>query len=145
VTSGFDYQAGPVHLLRVPTGADLLGHLERYVQERDISAAWLSYLGAVRSASLRYYDQEAKEYRDFTIDQHLEVLAGAGNVSLLDGKPFIHTHAAFADAEGRAFGGHINHGCEVWALEVKLETFIGEAPIREFDERTGLSLWSAFS
>lgn len=133
---------GPVHLLRIPTGHDLLGHLEEFVTNNNIQAAWLSYLGAVQTAALRYYDQNEREYCDFHIHQHLEVLSGTGNVSLLDGKPFIHTHAVFADASGRAFGGHVNHGCEVWALEVKIEEFEGEAPIRVFDEETGLSLWA---
>lgn len=135
------YQPGPVHLLRIPTGEDLLGYLEEFVTEKAISMAWLSYLGAVAGASLRYYDQAEKEYCDFHIHQHLEVLSGVGNVSLLDGAPFIHTHAVFGDAGGRAFGGHVNHGCEVWALEVKIEEYVGQPPIRIPDEATGLSLW----
>ncbi len=73
----------------------------------------------------------------------LEVLSSMGTVSLLDGKPFIHTHAAFADATGRPFGGHVNHGCEVWALEVKIEEFEGPPPVRLFDEETGLSRWQS--
>ncbi len=143
--SGLTYRPSRVHLLRIPTGEDLLGHLEEYVAANNIEAAWLSYLGAVQTAALRYYDQDEREYCDFHIHQHLEVLSGMGNVSLLDGKPFIHTHAVFADAGGRAFGGHVNHGCEVWAIEVKLEEFEGEAPVRRFDEGTGLSLWDDHS
>ena len=137
------FEPGPVHLLRVPTGEDLLGYLEEYVASHGIEAAWLSYLGALQTAALRYYDQTNKEYCDFHIHQHLEVVSGMGNVSLLDGAPFIHTHAVLADASGHAFGGHVNHGCEVWALEVKIEEFRGDAPVRMFDEATGLSLWGA--
>lgn len=140
--TGQSYTPGRVHLLRIPTGDDLLGFLENWVTANNIEAAWLSYIGAVQTAALRYYDQDNREYRDFHIHHHLEVLSGMGNVSLLDGKPFIHSHAVFGDADGRAFGGHINHGCEVWALEVKVETFEGgEPPVRRFDEATGLSLW----
>jgi hypothetical protein len=128
--------------LRIPTGEDLLGTLEEFVTGNEIEAAWLSYLGAVQTASLRYYNQDEREYCDFHIHQHLEVLSGMGNVSLLDGKPFIHTHAVFADSAGKAFGGHVNHGCRVWALEVKIEEFEGDPPVRHFDEETALSLWS---
>lgn len=136
------YQPGPIHVLRIDTGEDLLGALDAYVAENGIAAAWLSYLGAVSSAALRYYDQDKQEYRDFHLHEHLEVAAGMGNVSLLDDQPFIHTHAVFADGRGRAYGGHVNYGCEVWTLEVKIEEFEGEAPVRTFDERTGLSLWA---
>lgn len=139
--TSFTYQPGPAHLVRVPTGEDLLGYLDEFVVEQGITTAWLSYLGAVKTAALRYYDQNEQEYCDFHIHEHLEVVSGVGNVSLLDGKPFIHTHAVLADARGKAFGGHVNYGCEVWALEVKIEEFAGDAPIRRFDEETGLSLW----
>lgn len=135
------YEPGRVHLLRVPTGEDLLGYLDEFVAAQEITTAWLSYLGAVQSAALRYYDQTEREYCDFHIHQHLEVVSGMGNVSLLDGRPFIHTHAVLADASGRAFGGHVNYGCEVWALEVKIEEYDGAPPVRLFDEPTGLSLW----
>ena len=137
----YSFEPGPIRLLRVAHGDDLIAALTQYAAERDIRAASLAFLGAVRRASLRYYDQEAKQYRDFTIDAHLEVVAGTGNISILEGKPFIHAHAAFADAEGKAYGGHVNEGTEVFALEVTVWELNGVAPVRELDETTGLMLW----
>lgn len=136
------FRRGGVHLLRLPTGSDIVTEITRFVTEREIRAAWLTYLGAVRRAALRYYDQEDLVYRSFTIDRHLEVLSGVGNVSTLDGRPFLHTHAVFGDAEGRAFGGHLDTGCEVFAIEVRLDELDGPPPVRTFDEATGLSLWA---
>ena len=134
-------ESGQVHLLRLATGSDIVESITDYATQHGIEAAWFTYLGAVRRAALRYYDQDAKEYRDFVIDKHLEVLSGVGNVSLLDGRPFVHTHAAFSDAAGAAFGGHLDTGCEVWALEVRLEELTGDPPVREPDDCTGLTLW----
>jgi uncharacterized protein len=139
--TGYELTPGTTHLLRLPTGADIVTEITRFCEERGIEAAWLTYLGAVRRAALRYYDQDALEYRDFTIDRRLEVLSGVGNISLLDGAPFLHTHAVFGDEQGRAYGGHLAVGCEVWALEVRLEELIGDPPVRLPDEATGLSLW----
>ena len=135
------YQPGSIHLIRADAGDDLVGFITRYAADNGIKAAWFTYLGAVRFASLRYYDQISREYRDFTIDQRLEILSGVGNVSLLHGEPFVHTHAVLADADGHAFGGHVNTGSIVWALEIRLEEFSGDPPARLFDEPTGLSLW----
>jgi predicted DNA-binding protein with PD1-like motif len=135
------YEPGRVHLVSLETGDDVVPTITRYAADNEITAAWFTYLGAVRTAALRYYDQDARRYRDFTIDRHLEVLSGVGNVSLLDGQPFVHTHAAFADSVGRAFGGHLNTGCIVWALEVRLEEYSGEPPVRLYDDATGLNLW----
>jgi predicted DNA-binding protein with PD1-like motif len=134
-------ESGPIHLVRLNTGEDLLDGITEYVTDAGIDAAWLSYLGAVSRASLRYYDQDARAYRDFELDQHLEVLSGVGNVSLLEGAPFVHTHAAFADGAGKAFGGHLNSGTTVWALEVRIQQLIGEPLMRTPDDCTSLSLW----
>lgn len=138
----YTYQTRQVHWLRVETGDDLLGAIESFVESHDIGTAWLSYLGAVTRASIRYYDQGLREYADFVIDEPLEVVAGTGNVSELDGRPFVHTHAVFSDEGGKAVGGHVNHGCEVWALEVKIEEYEGESPVRLPHDQTGLNLWA---
>jgi uncharacterized protein len=138
-----EFQRGTVHLLRLPTGSDIVTEITRFAVDRGIEAAWIGFLGAVRSAALRYYDQDDLMYRDFTIHRHLEVLSGVGNISVVEGRPFLHAHAVFGDAEGRAFGGHLATGCEVFALEVRLEELYGRAPERAFDEATGLSLWQS--
>ena len=138
---GYEFEQGPVHLVRLATGDDVYDGITEYVTQRDIRAASLSFLGAVRRAALRYYDQDAKAYQDFEIDEHLEVVAGVGNVSLLAGKPFVHIHCALADSDGRAFGGHVNVGTEVFALEVTVTELQGEPPVRELDDCTGLTLW----
>ena len=132
---------GPIHLVRLDTGEDLLEGIINFVNDAGIEAAWLTYLGAVSRASLRYYDQGERVYRDFEVDEHLEVVSGVGNVSLLDGVPFVHTHAAFADSDGRAVGGHLNSGTTVWALEVRIQELLGPAPVRKPDDCTSLSLW----
>jgi predicted DNA-binding protein with PD1-like motif len=132
---------GPVHVLRLPHGSDLYGEITSYVVDNGIEAATVTFLGAVQRASLRCYDQERKEYRDFVIDQRLEVVAGVGNVSLLEGTPFLHIHAAFADEQGQAVGGHVNTGTVVFALEAAVQVLEGEPPVRLPDDCTGLNLW----
>ncbi len=139
ISHSFDVAA--IHLVRLNYGEDLYDGLAAFAKERGIRAAAVNCLGAVRRASLRYYDQEAREYRDFVLDEHLEVVAGVGNVSLLDGEPFLHLHAALADADGRAFGGHVNAGTEVFALEATIWELTGDPPVRTSDDCTGLTLW----
>ena len=138
----FHFEPASVHLVSLPTGEDLYSSLSAYAVEHSIRAASLTFLGAVRRASLRYYNQDEKRYQDFEVNKHLEVISGTGNVSVLDGDPFLHIHAAFADAEGKALGGHVNFGTEVFAIEVTLFQLDGTAPVRQFDETTGLMLWA---
>ena len=134
-------QPGPVHLLRLATGDDLYEAISRHIHALEIRSATLTCLGAVRRAAFRYYDQAERRYRDLVIDEPLEVAAGVGNVSLLEGAPFLHLHAVFSAEDGRAFGGHVNVGTEVFALEVHLHELLGDSPVRVPDDCTGLSLW----
>ena len=137
----FRFDPGTVHLLRLDTDDDLYDTITGYVKRHHIEAAWVTFLGAVKRASLRYYDQERQTYVDFSIDEPLEVVAGVGNVSVLDGEPFLHIHAAFADESGAGRGGHVNSGTIVFALEVSIQVLDGEAPVRLPDDCTGLTLW----
>ncbi len=138
---GYRFEPGPTHLLRLEAGEDLYRSVAAYIVEHDVRAASVTFLGAVRRASLRYYNQDEKRYQDFEIAHHLEVVAGVGNVSILDGSPFLHIHAAFADSEGAAYGGHVNVGTEAFAIEVAITQLGGVAPVRQLDETTGLMLW----
>lgn len=135
------FETGREFLLRLPTGSDLVPSLTDFAKHHGVQAGWINYLGAISHASLRYYNQDEQRYEDFEIAQHLEVLAGIGNISLLDGEPFIHTHMALADRDGKAIGGHVNSGTIVFAIEVRVEEILGDPPERLFDEITGLSLW----
>ena len=82
----FDVQAsiGPAHILKPPFGSDLLKELKSYVLAKGINLAWLSGVGAVSRATIRYYDQPKQEWIDLELDQRLEVAGMWGNVSLLE-------------------------------------------------------------
>lgn len=142
MTAHFEFEIGKTHLLKLDPGDDILESITAFAHERDIRAGWVNFLGAVQRASLRYYDQEAREYRDFTLERHLEVLSGLGNISMLDGKPFVHIHAAFGDESGDAYGGHIDVGCTAFLIEVRIDELIGDPPVRQFDERVSLPTWA---
>ena len=138
---GHVFEPGRHFLVRFATGDDIISGLTEFAIEHGIQTGWISYLGAISVASLRYYNQDEKRYEDFVIDEHLEVVSGVGNISLLDGKPFIHTHMAVADRQGKAFGGHVNEGTIVWALEANITELLGNPPVRLPDDVTGLGLW----
>ncbi len=136
------FDPGPIHLLRLGPGEDLVGSITAYAKIHDIRSASVTLLGAVRSASLRYFDQHRKDYRDFRIARPLEVTSGIGNISILDDEPFLHAHATFSDEDGQTFSGHINFGTEVFHIEATIQELDGVAPVREMEELTGLMVWS---
>ncbi|QLG60738.1 PPC domain-containing DNA-binding protein [Halorarum salinum] len=127
------------YLARLETGSDWRAEIEALADRVGVDAGWFTAMGAVRDAEVWYYDQEGTEYRSVTFDEPLEVAACVGNVSLLDGERFAHTHAVFSRRSGQAVAGHLDSGT-VFAGEVYLRAF--ETPLeRERDEVTDLDLW----
>jgi hypothetical protein len=120
-------------------GADWREEIEEFAAREGIESAWFNAMGAVQDAELWYYDQGDTEYQSVTFDEPLEVAACVGNVALLDGDPFAHTHAVLSRPSGQAVAGHLN-AATVFAGEVYLRSF--EEPLaREHDETTDLDLW----
>jgi len=139
----YDVQAsiGQAHILRPPFGCDLLRELQKYVLAKNINLAWLSGVGAVSHANIRYYDQPKQEWIDLQFDKRLEVAGMWGNVSLLNGEPIVHVHIVLADEEGRCYGGHLADGTVVFNLEILMTTLSGPPVIRKMDAETGLTIW----
>jgi uncharacterized protein len=140
----YDVQAtvGPVHILRPPFGSDLLKELGDFVHAQGINLAWFSGLGAVSRTTIRYYDQTQQSWADLEHDEHLEVTAMIGNISLLNGEPIVHAHITFADDQGRCIGGHLGPNTIVFNMEILLTTLSAAKPVvRKMDAQTGLTIW----
>jgi len=132
---------GPIHILKPPYGSDLLPELDAFVRAEGIHLAWLSGVGAVSRATIRYYDQPNKTWVDYDLDQRMEVAGLWGNVSLHDGEPSVHVHCVLADEKGRCYGGHLGANTLVFNLEIQMTSMTGPSVLRKMDPQTGLSIW----
>jgi len=137
----WEAKAGRAFAGRLETGSDLVAEIERFCLEREVTAAQVTVIGAVRRARYAYYEQTDHRYLELETDSHHEIVAFLGNVSLRDDKPFLHAHATFADASGTTVGGHLLRGIEVFAAEVMIREMRDVSLIRLHDEETGLALW----
>ena len=127
---------------RLTKGDDLLQALEKFCQEKNITLGEVRALGAVTRARVGFYDQEERKYYFLDLDQPLEILALVGNISLKDGKPMVHAHVTLADAEGRAWGGHLAEGTPVFACEFAVHEYLADQTLaRQNDPETWLMLW----
>jgi predicted DNA-binding protein with PD1-like motif len=110
-------------------------------EREGIHAAVFLGIGAVKNTELGYYSLEKREYYFKTISEDREVASMTGNVTLVDGKPFIHLHAVLSacDESLACVGGHIKE-CEV---AVTLEIFLTPLATqieRAYNEDIGLKL-----
>ena len=128
-------------LMRLPTGDDLLEAITRAFRNRSINKAAFTVIGAVRSAVLGFYNPDTRKYQNREFPEDLEIVACVGNVSLKDGEIFVHAHATLSGENYECVGGHLMPGTEIFAAELWAIPIPGEAPARQFDDRTGLALW----
>lgn len=130
-----------IYMGRLPYGGDLLNTLTEFVTEKHIKKGQVQVIGAAKRAVVGFYSQNKGKYDVFKFDKHMEILSLIGNISLKDGKPFIHAHLTLGDEEGKSFGGHLMEGTIVFAGEFIIREFEGNELERAYDEETGLTLW----
>jgi predicted DNA-binding protein with PD1-like motif len=126
---------------QLPHGADLYESLTQIVQRENITLGKISGIGATTHAIVGYYNQSAKKYIPLEFTEGMEIVSLLGNISIRDGKPFVHAHLVLGDAEGKVYGGHLLPGTKVFACEISIDEFEGAELVREFDEKTGSYLW----
>ena len=129
---------------QLPYGADLYDSLSALVQKEQITLGRIQAIGATTHAVVAYYDQNTKTYNPLEFTGGMEILNLNGNISIRDGKPFVHVHILLGDAQGRVFGGHLMPGTKLFACEVTIDEFVdGDDLHRAKEERTGLFLWTS--
>ena len=114
--------------------------LKAFAQEKGITAAHISGLGAAASLDLAYYNLETKEYERTTIKEDVEICSLNGNIGVnAQGETIVHLHGVFGRQDLSTFGGHIFECIISGAGEIHLVAMPGTIN-RSFDENTGLTL-----
>lgn len=128
-------------LARLDHGAEIISQITDIARERKIRAAAISAIGALTRADLGFYDQAGREYLVRAVEEPVEIASCTGNISLLDGQPFVHAHAVLADSSGVTFAGHLVRG-SIFAAELFLQELPQQDLHRTPDSQTGLNLWT---
>lgn len=136
-----DFKQGRSLLISLDHGADIMKQISYLLDKEEIESAVFCAIGALINADLAFYNQTSQEYKRIEINEPVEMVSCTGNVSLRDGKPFAHAHAALGCPDGKAIGGHLLGG-KVFAAEVFFQELLGEPLVRRPDSVTGLYLWS---
>jgi predicted DNA-binding protein with PD1-like motif len=127
-------------LVRAEHDSDLVQFITELAEKKGITAAAFTAIGALKRAKLGFYDQEKNEYQEIIVDSPQELASCIGNISIKNGKPFVHVHAVLADKDGSTKAGHLFEGI-VFAAEIHLRELKGAKLERKYSETTNLSLW----
>lgn len=132
---------GRTLIINVEHNSELIQFLAKIAEENKIVIATFTAIGALKSAKIAFYNQEKHDYHSIPIETPHEMVSCIGNISIKDGKPFIHAHVVLANEAGNVKAGHLLEGI-VFASEVYLTELKGLKLDRKHDEITGLSLWN---
>ena len=139
---------GKVVAIRLGPGCDLMKSLEEIVKREKIQSGLVfSGAGSLRQVTLRnvrlFPDKfpVIDRYRIYTPKKEpLELLSLSGNISKKDDEVHVHCHITVSSGldDGRAYGGHLIEGCEVFSYgEIIIGEITGLEMKRNIDPETG--------
>jgi len=114
--------------------------IEGLAVRENIVAAQLSAIGAVEDPELGCYLLEKKEYLRRTFPGILELVSLQGNLTLKDGRPFLHAHIAVSGEDFVVFGGHLFEAKAGVVVELFIRPLSTPLP-RILCEEIGLARW----
>lgn len=127
------------YILRLFKGEKIIETLLSFCKSEAISAGSISAIGGASDITLGYFSLETHEYAWKDFPEVHEIVSLTGNVSLVDGEPFIHAHIVISNKEFQAFGGHLKEATVAATLEVVISP--NEINLsREMDAEIGLKL-----
>ena len=117
VTSGEER----VFVLILDQGEEAFKAITSFANEKAISGASVSAVGAFAEAKVGWFDLQAKTYKPIGVGEQCEVLSLIGDVAEGDdGKASLHLHAVLGLQDGSVRGGHLLSGTVRPTLEVTI-------------------------
>lgn len=127
------------HAVVLDTGDSVLDELAAFADAANLGTAAFTAIGAFQSATLGFFDLDARQYREIPVEEQVEVLTMAGDIVGSGQDRKIHAHVVLGRMDGSTRGGHLLAAITRPTLEI----MVTESPrelVRRYDEATGLPL-----
>lgn len=126
------------YLLKPEVGEEVISAVKGLALERGFKSGSVCGIGGVEAVVLGYYDLDTKTYLKKELQGRYEMVSLVGNVSMLDGEPFVHAHAVVSGPDMVALGGHLFEA----TVAVTAEIYLWGSPTivtRSLDDKVGLN------
>ena len=114
---------GASYIVRLDAGEKIVQTLKTLCERDAIGGGFLSGLGAVGEAEIGHFDPESNDYGWVRLSGPYEIVSLYGNITVADGKPFIHAHIALGDSTFAVKGGHLKEAVVSVTGEITLTRF----------------------
>jgi predicted DNA-binding protein with PD1-like motif len=90
---------------------EVIAGLAEFAEKNHIKVADFTAVGAFGKAILGWFDPEKRAYKQFPINEEMEIASFTGNIRPdRNGKPSVHVHCVVATGDGVAHAGHLMEG-----------------------------------
>ncbi|MCC6328942.1 MAG: DNA-binding protein [Acidobacteria bacterium] len=128
-----------IYVLVFETGDSVIDGLLAFAKKQDIRSGFFYGVGACHHVTLGFFDHKRKEYLRTPVEEQVEVMSLAGNITLFEDAPKIHAHIVIGKQDSTAHGGHLIEAIVSPTLEVFFSTS-PEVLHRTRDAETNLPL-----
>ncbi len=133
-------QFGNTYAVRIDLNEDIIESLKKLCEDERIRLGRVEAIGAANHVVLGVYDLQKKEYYPEETNEFMEIISLNGNITAMDGKPYIHLHAALADQRHAIHGGHVLEMRVGATCEMVVTVLDGEVT-RQKEAALGINLW----
>jgi predicted DNA-binding protein with PD1-like motif len=128
------------YVIRLEKDEEIITALTKFCEENKIYSGSITGIGGAGDVTLKYFNLKQNKYIEKRFDEgcNYEIIALNGNISMLDGKPFVHLHVTLGDPEYKVFGGHLGSANISITAEIYINV-IGEPIDRKLDNEFGLN------
>lgn len=131
---------GNTIIARLDVGDEIMESLKKIVESEKIKLAQINGLGGTNDFTIGVRSHETKKYDPTDYNGRFEIANIHGNVTTLNGSPYLHVHIGCGNEKGEYRGGHLIR-CVIGATaEIFITTYEG-AIDRKVDPQTGLNVF----
>jgi uncharacterized protein len=116
-------RTGRTFFVTMRKGDEIASGLTEFAEQNHIKSAHFTAIGAIDSGVLGWFDPDKRAYKKIVISQEAEILSLVGNITLENGKPFVHAHCTLGLSDGSTKGGHLVEG----RVSLSLQVFVSDA------------------
>ena len=101
------FRCGDKIVLRLDPKDEITESIIKLAEKENISAAGVSGIGATDDFTVGVFDMKKGDYEKFFYNGNHEINVLTGNITEVNGKPYVHLHLSATGKGGKVVGGHL--------------------------------------
>ncbi|MBW2988089.1 DNA-binding protein [Candidatus Woesearchaeota archaeon] len=127
-------------VLRLDKGEELIAKLKEFCIQHNLRLGLIIGLGAAHRVVLANYNPSTKHYSEQKFEGSFEIAMLNGNISEMNGEPYLHIHATIADPSFKTYSGHLKEAVISATCEITIIPIQGKLE-RYYEPKLGLNLY----